>query len=344
MVLVVMPSFANATSIQDLKLDCSAQYQVLVSTPYYHASNGRNGPEAGTRESVQILSLVGSGCARLDADFGIAATVSLQLDYGISTGGDRDQAIQLAKERQGQIFSVSAEQTFKYQTQDGDLPLFPLIHEESVSFLSLSGEANSKVLYGTPLRAELTDQQVMHLLDAVFDQLEWGKVSEEYQWNNEAWLDLAISLTPQSNSSVKEDIQNLLLIFSNTVKYTSSLTTSSTGAKLGMRINELLNSYGGSKFETKLDALEKNPLLFDNQIVDWAFGSSKAPVLDSQGIEGFLEYVLAQVTNLAKVPDVTECRILLAQYKEATQSIQSHGTSYLLSEKSEHLVEQILAF
>jgi len=64
---------AWAVNVRELSLQCSGEYRVLESRPYFEPPRGRAPGRAGTREKVLILSLDGKDCAKLEPYYGIVA-------------------------------------------------------------------------------------------------------------------------------------------------------------------------------------------------------------------------------------------------------------------------------
>jgi len=355
--MVIGSSIASAvTKASDLALDCSGTYKVLSSKPYFISNEGtRSDPRAGTSEKIEVLSVEGEDCELLKTHYNIDIYEGLELGYGEYTGSDYKEAVALSKSRPGKVFPFKTTQHFTFKDKHGNLPLFPLAHRESAYVLGITKPADVTALYGTVAPTELSDEDKVLLYDKVRSYLETGNVlagiSPSYHYN--PFINLAISLEPEDESLAKQYIQDLLLIFTNITRLKSSFTSFSPGVQFGTKINQLLNKHGESKWATKLEILKRNPLLFESQIVGWAFNGEKAPQLNATDTEEFLEHALEQAQNLAKVPQVMEARYLLKQYKEAAGTIYRHrvkknlrGTSttfYELTPHAESLIEQILA-
>jgi len=342
------------TTVEDLKLSCGGNYEVLSSKPYYKPPHYRVPGQAGTGELIKVLSLEGEDCEVLKTHYGISVEVGQTLKYGVQTAPFFSTAQKEAESRQGKVFPFEVSQTFNYQNQSGKLPLFPTVHEETAHLLNLTGKAYSNSLYGSLSVDELSDEQKLFAVKKAIWAMDWGKVFQSTTgiYSHRDWLQLFLDFVPNGQPALGEYMQNLLSFFKNVVKFNSSFVTLHPGVKVGEKLNALLNQHGKTKFQTKLEVLKKNPMLFEDQIVGWAFVYSKenVPQLTADEIVEFLQYALEQAQNLAKVPQVTEARYLLSQYKIAATTmsaysgeVQGKSKYFDLSPEAQTLIEQILA-
>lgn len=345
---------AKIKNVNDLKLDCHGQYQVLNSTPYFMDNSGTRAPNlAGTKETISVQSLKGKDCEKLAEYYGISLSLGQTLPYGVSTGESYEEALKLASERKGSIQSFSTTLSFSYQTKTGRLPFFPLIHKEQAHVLGLAGEGDVAALYGTPELNSLSDLQKYKVSDEIFSILEFGKsIGSHINFYNQNLLNLALSLVPEEESYALSYLQRLLLVFNNATKYQSSLTPFSTQTNIGHAANKLLNLFGKSKFsESKLQVYKTHPMLFADQLVSWVWKETeKAPQISEEEIEQLLTYFVEKGKILVQVPpQLYEASYLLNQYKNAAKTLQKFSTgnhlsnvTFELSDKSQELISALL--
>ncbi|MCB0403507.1 MAG: hypothetical protein KDD51_01890 [Bdellovibrionales bacterium] len=328
---VSSPGVADAKTIsaKDLKLDCEGKYKVLSAVPYHKPPIGRAPGRSGTHESVEVLSLRGSGCTELDPYYGVSVQEGDRLPFGQSIyEGSLAEAKMLAAQRLGNVYSFSAEQHFSYQTKSGILPFFPKVHRETVSVLGLSGTLNAKKKYGSYSAEELSEDEKASLLNEAYAAINYGKKYQNTSAFGDDFLDFILSVKFEETPLALEYIEDLVLLFENTSRYTSSFVSLHPGTLIAKKLNALLNAYGRSKFSSKMQILKQHPLLFEDQIVGWAFleKGKTAPKLTEADVVEFLSYALDQAENLAKVPQVLEARYLLQQYKEAGKTILAYSS------------------
>lgn len=342
-----------AEKISDLKLDCKGSYQVISASPFFkpaptHPTRAPILAYAGAQEQIKILALNGSGCAKLKPFYGINLEVGMILPYSVGTlPATAEQAKVFAKKELGKTYSFKAGQTFQYALPDGTLPFFPMIHEENVQILNLNGNADTKGLYGTPSIDDLDDGSKTKIAHELFSMKDWGLVYQSYnQQDSDQWLQLLLKLEFKNSELELEQIQNLVLLFNNMVKKTTQFYISTPSNLVVKQISFLLNKYGKSKWNTKIEILKMNPALLNEQGVIW---SKADEVLDltSSEIEEFLDYTLVQVQNLSKVSQVSEARILKAQYQGAAAALNSTPLTqekhFELSAKSQALINLIVS-
>lgn len=347
---------ANATQSKELALHCGGEYEVLSAAPYHVPPHGRAPGRSGTHEKIKVLSVEGPDCDKLQAYYGIHLEAGAALDYGVSQGETSlASAKLLAASRVGNTYPYQAKQTFGYETKAGSLPLFPKIHQESLQVLSLQGQANSQLLYGTPAMETLTESELLELLNEAYWAIDSGKKYQGHSVYSDDFLDFILNVQLEQEGSIQEYMEDLLRLFKNTSRYTSSFVTLHPGTLIGKKLNQLFNLHGKSKFSTQMTALKNHPLLFESQIIGWAFIEKGTPVpnlTEAQVVE-FLEHALVQSQNLANVPQVLEARYLLGQYKEAAKTIlrysakqppaqYPHKEYFVVNAEAEALIASIL--
>ncbi|MEZ4750877.1 MAG: hypothetical protein R3B54_09730 [Bdellovibrionota bacterium] len=353
------PKLANAktTYTKDLKLECQGEYKVLSAVPYYNAPMGRAPGRSGTHETVEVLSLEGSGCDLLAPYYGVEIEEGDQLSFGKSIyEGSLAEAKALAAARLGNTYPFSVEQHFSFQTKYGTLPFFPTVHQESVSVLSLTGTLDAKKMYGSLPVAELADNTKMKLLNEAYGAIDYGKKYQSISADSDDFLSFILGVDFAEEDLALEYIQDLILLFENTSRFTSSFVSLHPGTQIGKKLNQLLNSYGKSKFSSKLDVFKRTPLLFEGQIIGWAFleKGKSVPELNEEEVVDFLTHALEQAENLAKVPQVIEARYLLQQYKEAGGTVLAysnkqppatykHPEYFVVNAEAEAFITQLLA-
>ena len=346
--LTLTTSVSHATKAKDLALECVATYKVHESKDYWIPAHYRVPDQHGTTMLYEILNLEGKDCQKLKDHYGM----NIVLNQKLGETNLPNNAIFLGvNPKEGQILKTAVTQQFKYQTDTGELPLFPMVHSEEASLLGYSGQANSKALYNTPTYASLSDQQKLSVLDTVMVHIQYGKVFTNYN-DSSSFLDLLLNIDVTDLNSQKEYLQDLLLVISNIQKKNHNFTTLSPGKLVAQKINQLLYITKGTQWAPAIEVYQTNPVLFHSQVVQWAFLSdmTKAPVLNAAEVESFLSYALETSINLKKVNQLLEARILLNQYQEATKVIlyfsgeKKHiaEAQYDLTEKSKELIQQIL--
>lgn len=350
---LVVSARAGATTVKDLALTCGGQYKVLSSVPYFKDNTGTRAPNfAGTNEKVLVLSVQGKDCAKLKEHYGVSVEVGQVVDFGVSTAPTLEAAQAAAKKRLGKTLSFETSQSFSY-VSEGTLPLFPLVHGESASLLSVSGQADAKALYGTPALGDLTELQYNTVLDAVSWQIEWGKKFHYQGWGDE-WLSLIFDMKPEAQAAKKEYAERLLLFFENATKLGGSFTTFSPCVLIGQEVNALLNELGGTQWSGKLDVWKRHPLLFNDHLIAWARFSqgpvTKAPLLSPEDLEEYLAFALEQAEALEKVAWVGEANVFLHSFKasagsilDATRPNGSQPPLYVLTPKGQELADKLLA-
>lgn len=351
--------FANAGTVysKDLKLDCHGEYKVLKAEPYYKPPMGRAPGRSGTHETVKVLSLDGPGCELLEPNYKIEIQIGDELPYGQSIyEGSFLEAKALASQRLGNTYPFSAEQHFGYQTKYGTLPFFPTLHQESLSILGKTRTLDAQKTYGSLTVSELADSDKTKLLKEAYSAIEYGKKYQSISADSDDFLGFILAVSFEKEDLVLQYIEDLILLFENTTRYTSSFVSLHPGTQIGAKLNELLNTYGKSKFSSKIEVLKRNPLLFEDQIVGWAFlknGISVPKLTESETVD-FLVTALEEAENLAKVPQVLEARYLLQQYKEAGKTILAYSNKqppamykkheyFVVNAEAESLIHSLLA-
>jgi len=343
---------AIAKNISDLALQCSGTYEVVEATPYFipgptYPTRSLKEDSAGAKEKIKILSLTGSGCEKLGPYYGINIQVGNILPYSKGTWPPTAaQAKTFATTEFGKTYSFEVSQTYTYALPNGDLPLFPLVHQEYVQILNLNGVADSKALYETPSVADLDDTSKSKIIETLMSIEDWGIIYQGYGPTNDEWLQLLTSLDFSDANLELEHIQNLVLFFNNMVKKTTMIHIGEPVIIAANKISLLLNKYGKSKWSTKLQILKMNPALLNEQGVTWS-EPDQVLHLTSSEIEEFLEYSLIQVQNLSLVPQVGEAQVLKSQYKGAAEGLKASPIAkqnfFDLSPKSQELIAKIIS-
>ncbi len=354
----LLPNLSHAITSTDLKLNCQGHYQVLSATPYYdgHFTNKPvryiPPPEAGAKEIIQIIDLIGVDCAKLKSGYGLEFLVGQKLDYTEPVKGavTLENAVQFAAQEIGATHSFAVQQQFTYQDNKGNLPLYPLVHEEYAYALNQVGKADAGLLYGVPSVQQLTDSQKLKALDILYEQVQYGKIyAGNYNGSSDQWLKLILNLTPTESQAAMQYAADLKNLFANSSHTSSTFYTLEVGSMIGQKLNKMLNLLGGTKWQTKLQIVEQEPLLLDFQLITWS-QEYEALELNSQESEDFLTYALAQVQYLVKLPQLTEAVILFSQYQNAAKTLLEYskdatlaGYKYELSNRSLKLIEDIEA-
>ena len=350
---LTITSPVHAENISDLKLDCKGSYQVISASPYFkqaptYPTRAPILAYAGAQEQIKILTLNGSGCAKLKPSYGIDLQIGMILPYSAGTSpATADQAKVFAQKELGKTYSFKASQTFQYALPDGTLPFFPMIHTEYAQILNLSGNADTKGLYGTPSIEDLDDGSKNKIAAELLSMKDWGLVYQSYnQQDGDQWLQLLLKLEFKNPALELEHIQNLVLVFNNMVKKTTQFYISTPSNLVAKQISFLLNKYGKSKWSTKIEILKMNPAILNQQGVTWS-NTEEVLNLTSSEIEEFLAYTLVQVQNLSKVSQVGEARVLKSQYQGAAAALNStpltQDKHFDLSPKSQELIALIVS-
>ena len=336
---------AHAKSVNQLKLNCEVDYKVIKSNYYYQPPHHRVPGIAGINQEVEILSIHGKDCYKLNDLYNINLYHGQKLKNHILVNPHDTKPIDLEL---GKTFTKNVSQSFLYSS-NGELPLFPLLHEEKVSIFNLQGNLNSKDVYGSKKPNELTEAEKVKLMNNIMSLINYGKNLES---SNNTFFQLLMNFQFEEEINQKEFLNLAVLSFNNALKDKSSLATFSKAQTLGQAINKLSNELDGTKWKTKLEVLISNPLLFDDQILSWSSSEkNKAPIVTSDELEYFLSESLDIVLKLKEVPQVSEARTLMYQYKSAAKSILKHsqlstinwlGVKYDVSENSKQLAEEII--
>jgi hypothetical protein len=363
-IFISHPSNGVATTTKDLKLNCGGAYRVLTSVPFYEKHALRlGGYTTGLNETVQVTVVQGADCAKLEPGYQIDLKVG-QLHkiqsyvngvngFSDLTGGQLSysQLAPIAKARIGQQFPFQVQQVFGLvNNQTQLLPLFPLLHSETVFALSLQGQANAQKLYGTP--GVLNDQQNLLLMDKIAQIL----VYEPQAYADYQFYGALFGLTPKSLPAYQEYTNTLLDLFEKNTRETTKLYNYSSNAVLGKKLNAVIQLSGGTKFKTQLQILQEQPLLLSEDIIADLFGEpSAAPALSAPAIEAFLGFALEKGIALKVVGNqVWEAQALFYQYKIAGQSIVKyskpfvngpvkHVAVFALTQKSVQLLQALSA-
>lgn len=343
------------TNTQDLKLNCDYEVKVLDSTNYYVDNSGtRANSYYGVLESLELLAITGADCQKLTDHYGVTFQVGEVIELGrAGFAASRVRYLDKNLDQIGTSKIVAPTQSFGYQLKNGQLPWFPTIHAESVQVLGKTGVADVKALYGTKELSSLDESFKLKSAEKIIRSMGYGKdLAKTYiGHDNQVKLKLLLQLLPQTKSSKLEYLQDILLVFDNAVQFQSTFTTGDHRVELGRVINQLLNELGQTKFgRSKLEVLQKQPALFAEQIVAWLFSQTeKAPQLNSDELELFLEFALEKVEILQQIPEVHEARVLKAQYVNAAKTIKKYASPsslktpyYQLNIESEDILTKIL--
>lgn len=376
MALFSAPIVSSAITTKELNINCRGTYQVLTSSPFArHNAPRLGGITYGLKESVQVLSIQGADCAKLKPYYNIDLKVGqvlplshvygdrfyevTSLKEGLLQQNDSDlqgviqKMAAVAKTRIGNKYGYAATQGFSLtqQTKAGqELPLFPLIHQEYVYVLSLSGQVNAQKAYGTP--STLNDKQIITLMQKLMEILREGGSTSSL---DSEFLSVLLSLSPQSKELQLEMVNNLVNLFELKTKQVSTFYTGGAIQQLGQHLNTLLNVLGGTKFQTQLQVLQTQPLLLATDTIAEILGQpTYAPSLTAAQVEAFLVFAYEKSLALKAIQmQVTEAAYLLSQYKMAAVSIQKYSKPFMngpfkiplvfsLTPRSAQLVKQII--
>ncbi len=338
---VLISSFAMAKTPANLKLSCQATYKVIEENKFYKPAHYRVNGYDGVAQKLQVLKISGKDCAKLFTYYDIDLKVGEIIGDGQIPAGALFTGI---GENLGKTLIAKTSQSFIYD-HNGELPLFPLVHSESAHLLK-TGIANSKELYGTPAIEDLTDQQKNKILEKLLWILDHGK-------NMDAWssfFSLFLKLDMADKVEQQEYLDSLLLAFKNMAKANPSVTTLSSPVMLGGKINTLLNTLGGTKWQTALEVYQQNPMLLNSSVISSLGHNAEAPKLSTEDIEYYLMYAHTVAKQIKELPNFMS-KTYLYQYKESAKSLKMHSTSsetnwfgpkYELNEASLVLIENIL--
>lgn len=164
------------TAAKDLQIDCSAKAKVTeVFNIKYNKGLPARGRFGGTDPSLSFqasLELIEQepGCSVLKDKYQIY-TGNLGMNGGISPATE-DQAA-LIGQLKNQVINLKLQQYIGYQTKNGYLPLFPLVHSEKLTFSMSSGVIGGSVdlpfdlnwLYQVPKVENLSDIEKLSLAE-----------------------------------------------------------------------------------------------------------------------------------------------------------------------------------
>jgi hypothetical protein len=364
MIAISHPSNGVAITTNDLKLNCGGAYRVLTSVPFYQDHAPRlGGYTIGLNETVQVTAVKGADCAKLEPGYQISlkegqlhkisSHVTDKNGYNGLKNGQLEyaQLAPLAKARIGQQFPFQVQQVFGLVNSTTHLlPLFPLLHNETVFALSLEGQANAQKLYGTP--AVLNDQQNILVMDKIAQILAY----EPQGYAEYEFYAALFGLAPKSLAVYQEYANALLDLFVQNTKDATKLYNFSSPVVLGKKLNAVIQLSGGTKFKTQLQILQEHPLLLSEEVIADLFGEpSAAPALSAAAVEAILGFALEKSIALKSVGNqVWEAQALFYQYKMAGQSIAKyskpfvngpvkHAAVFALTEKSVQLLQALLA-
>ena len=349
--ILLMTGFAQAENISNLTVECHGTYEVISAVPYF--TPAPKGPSrviprahAGANERIQITSLVGKDCEKLKSGYGIELKLGMDLPYSQGTSPSTlEEAAVFAAGEVHKTYPFETSQTFGYALANGDLPLFPTIHSEYLNVLGLRGQADSKTLYGILPLSELADASKSKIAKELLSMEDYGLPYQGYtQPDADQWLRLLVSLEFKDPADTIEHLGDLVLLFNNIVKQTTQFYTSSPSKLVGQKIAALLNTYGKSKWSSKMEILKRNPALLNEQAVIWSKPAEVLNLTNSE-IEEFLDDALIKVQALSKVLQVDEARILKAQYQGAAAALKvspiAQDKHFDLSPHSEELIAMI---
>jgi len=317
---------ANATNASDLSLECSGTYFVNSSSPYYFSHEGtRSLPEAGTSESITVLSQHGNDCEKLEDFYGITVKVGESLSYGTTTVPTLAAAQAAAKARWGQVFTYSVSQIFSFMDIDGTLPLFPTLHQETAQLLSKSGVADANALYGTVAPDELSEGQWLQVMQVLMTEMKQGQVFETWYYPKyiEQLLALFLELEPSAGCLLQHQyFDSLMKLFKGAAKKKTSFVTLDSGVYLGHKVIKFLNAGFWDGGDT-LTTWQENPMLFDAQIVSWGqiLTDRHVPEVNPSQITAILEYAYEVTTDDLPAPGEHGYYLELHQYQTQVASL-----------------------
>jgi hypothetical protein len=338
---VLISSIAMAKTPADLKLSCQATYKVLEENKFYKPPHYRVNGYDGVAQKLQVLKISGKDCDKLFTYYDLNLKVGEIVGDGQIPSGAHFTGY---GENLGKTLIAKTSQSFTYD-HNGELPLYPLVHSESAHLLK-TGTANSKELYGTPALEDLTDQQKNVILEKLLWILDHGK-------NIDSWspfFTLLLKLDMHDMEKQQEYLNSLLLAFKNMAKANPSVTTLSSPVMLGGKINTLLNTLGGTKWQTALEVYQQNPMLLNSSVLSSLGNNAEAPNLSTEDIEAYLAYAYTVAKQIEELPNFMS-KSFLYQYKESAKSLKMHSTSspntfwgprYELNAISLELIESIL--
>lgn len=364
-VILALSNQGFAITTKELTLNCGGTFRVLTSKAYEHANPPRlGGSTYGIHETVEVTSITGPHCEKLEPGYGVAIKVgqihqvnAWERVDSTSVGLTPEEYAtikklpSIAQGRIGKTFSFKAKQHFDFvKSKTNELPLFPLVHSEYVTVLSMGGQANVQKLYGTPM--VLSDQQIVLLLRKL-----QGLVSlEESSFDDDVFLGALLMLTPKSLGVYKEYANILVNLFEAQSKKRSTVYAYSSIVSIGKKLNAVLGLSNGSKYQTQLQILQEQPLLLSEPVISEILGQPTfAPQLTAPQIEAFLHFAYEKSVALkAATPQHYELAVLRAQYKLAGVSIAKYSKEFVkgphklpaaftLTAKAAQLLQALLA-
>lgn len=365
-ITLILASKAQAVHIDDLKFNCTGKYKVTSVETEYHGPCGKFGGISTTHKcpsnrsnlpptthtltvTAEVVSINSPSCKLLNDHYGFDLKKGsvYKLTYGAHS---ESEAFKIEFENKDKIKNFSSKQIFSYQDKEGELPFFPLLHQESVSLFQQNKKPDVEALYGTP--KELTDAQKLKLTKDIMWKVSSGKNLQEFgPHNNTKFVKLMLTLVPKEEVAQKEYAQSLLNLLGNLSEKESSVHSRDLITFVGKAVHNLFEKIDGTKWKTKLEVYQDNPVLFDDSVLPWTFSSKELPIFSKEEMEDFLAHSLEQVEILSQVKNVHAAFVLKLQYQNAAQGIQLHSKVkeapnkyFELSEESLDLIDQIITF
>lgn len=191
------PAFSTG-NIPDLKVDCVGSFEIVTtSDPFYkdaHCPGGRdiwtNGTcgranpvpaSAGFAFTAKVVS-TSDGCKALVAKYGAnALPQEIKAKSYLKPATSLSYAQSAAAQAVGAVGTFSFSNAFRY-VEKGSLPLFPLLHEETLiqslqlgiddgvsAVATLATDVDEKLLYGSKTKSELSDAEKLWAVGIIKD-------------------------------------------------------------------------------------------------------------------------------------------------------------------------------
>ena len=255
------------TAAKDLQVTCNAKAKV---TEVYNIKFNKGQPPQGRFSGIEpslsfqaSLELINQepGCSVLKDKYQIYIG-NLAMNGGISPATE-DQAA-LISQLKNQVVDLKLKQYIGYQTKNGYLPLFPLVHSEKLNFNISAGIISGSIslpfdlnwLYQVPKTENLSDIEKLSLAEKasgfVFQK------DSSYSGVHSDYLNLFLTLEPQQENLKKS---YALLIWKTFKMYKESSPYSKPVLQFHVGGD---GSFYGAPLATKLNAISHIPGSFSS--------------------------------------------------------------------------------
>ncbi|MGE0634607.1 MAG: hypothetical protein AB7O96_19495 [Pseudobdellovibrionaceae bacterium] len=229
MIAILFPLAVNAANVKDFELNCHATGKVIsVREAAYHKGAPPKGrfpgfpASAGFKGVVEIIDSV--GCEKLKSKYDLNVDgFSLAASFSLLSPVQQPKLGLVAEATVGQIVKLDLKQYFSYQSGEGYLPLFPLVHDESMFFTgqlmspdkigaTITLKPNLNWVYQIKPIENMSDIEKLSLAEKTSDLLAQKKFGN--------FLELFIKLEPQA-VGLKKSYADLIWAILHEIKLSS---------------------------------------------------------------------------------------------------------------------------